>query len=77
LETKVSNATAEPQYWREPGEIYALGALDGQALKDFEAHLAAGCPVCDGLSRETGATLISFTARYNRDSFDGGEGPNS
>ena len=50
-------ATAEHEYWREQGEIYALGALDGQELKDFEAHLAAGCPLCDAYLRETGETL--------------------
>jgi hypothetical protein len=25
---------------------YALGALDGEELRELEAHLAAGCPIC-------------------------------
>ncbi len=50
-------AEAEHEYWHEQSEIYALGALDGQELKDFEAHLAAGCPVCDAYLRGTGETL--------------------
>jgi hypothetical protein len=31
------------QYWREQGDLYALDALDGQELNEFEAHLASGC----------------------------------
>jgi Anti-sigma-K factor rskA len=27
---------------------YALGALDGDELRDLAAHLAAGCPTCEG-----------------------------
>lgn len=30
---------------------YALGALDGEDLRELEAHLAAGCPECEGLLR--------------------------
>ncbi|MCI0420140.1 MAG: anti-sigma factor [Acidobacteria bacterium] len=26
--------------------IYALGALDGEELREFEAHLKTGCPLC-------------------------------
>lgn len=26
--------------------IYALGALDGEELREFEAHLHTGCPLC-------------------------------
>ena len=43
--------------WLERGEIYALGALDGEELKDFERHLASGCPVCADCVRETRETL--------------------
>src|SRR5262245_17029862 len=38
--------------WFERAEIYGLGALDGDELVQFEAHLAA-CPVCDRRIRET------------------------
>jgi anti-sigma-K factor RskA len=47
----------EHEYWGEQSEIYALGALDGQELKDFEAHLASGCAICDAYVRETRETL--------------------
>jgi anti-sigma-K factor RskA len=33
--------------WLAQADIYALGALDGDELTDFEAHLAAGCPECE------------------------------
>jgi anti-sigma-K factor RskA len=33
--------------WLAQADIYALGALDGGELTAFEAHLAAGCPVCE------------------------------
>jgi anti-sigma-K factor RskA len=42
--------------WLERAEIYGLGALDGDELIQFEAHLAA-CPVCDGHIRETKENL--------------------
>ncbi|HEY7556721.1 MAG TPA: cupin domain-containing protein [Candidatus Binatia bacterium] len=44
-------ATGHEQ-WLERGEIYALGALDGQELKDFETHLASGCGLCEDKIRE-------------------------
>jgi anti-sigma-K factor RskA len=33
--------------WLEQADIYALGALDGDELTVFEAHLAAGCLECE------------------------------
>jgi hypothetical protein len=33
--------------WLEQAEMYALGALDGEELTQFEAHLEAGCPECE------------------------------
>lgn len=46
------------EHWHERGEIYALGALDGQELKEFEAHLASGCAICQAYVRETRETLM-------------------
>lgn len=43
--------------WLERAEIYAVGALDGDELAQFEAHLAAGCPVCEKRLQETRETL--------------------
>jgi anti-sigma-K factor RskA len=50
-------ATAHEE-WLELSEIYAVGALDEQQQKSFEAHLAAGCPVCEAYIRETRETLL-------------------
>jgi anti-sigma-K factor RskA len=43
--------------WFEKGEIYATGALDGEELKAFEAHLSAGCSICEAYVQETRETL--------------------
>jgi anti-sigma-K factor RskA len=48
---------SEHEYWQEQSEIYALGALDGQELREFEAHLASGCALCAASLRETRAAL--------------------
>src|SRR5262245_61370831 len=47
----------EHEYWREQSDIYALGALDGRELDDFEAHLATDCEICRAYLRETHETL--------------------
>lgn len=44
-------------HWMERGEIYALGALDGAERQEFEAHLAAGCAICEAHIRETREVL--------------------
>jgi anti-sigma factor ChrR (cupin superfamily) len=31
---------------RERAALYALGALDSETAREFEAHLADGCPMC-------------------------------
>jgi anti-sigma-K factor RskA len=46
------------EHWLERGDIYALGALDGEELKDFEAHLASGCAICEAYIRETRESLL-------------------
>src|SRR5574341_1190943 len=44
--------------WLEKGEIFALGALDGREMEAFEAHLRAGCAICEAYVRETRETLM-------------------
>lgn len=39
--------------WLEQADVYAAGALDGQDLVEFEAHLATGCAICAERLRET------------------------
>jgi anti-sigma-K factor RskA len=43
--------------WLAQADIYALGALDGDELTAFEAHLAAGCPGCEEHIRKTREAL--------------------
>ena len=44
--------------WLEHGDIYAVGALDGEELREFETHLASGCAICEAYVRETRETLM-------------------
>jgi len=39
---------------------YALGALDGEELREFEAHLKTGCPLCGQQIQEYGETVASI-----------------
>ena len=39
--------------------VYAVGALDGDDLVRFEAHLRAGCPECEALLRESAEALAA------------------
>jgi anti-sigma-K factor RskA len=41
---------------------YALGALDGDELRDLAAHLAAGCPACEGELRRLAAEVEDLAA---------------
>jgi anti-sigma-K factor RskA len=43
--------------------VYAVGALDGDDLVRFEAHLREGCPECEAVLRESHETLSAM----NRD----------
>jgi anti-sigma-K factor RskA len=40
--------------------VYALGALDGEELVEFEAHLSQGCPRCTATLRESHETLAAL-----------------
>jgi len=44
--------------WLESVELYAVGALDGEELHEFEAHLAAGCATCAARLHETRDALV-------------------
>lgn len=44
--------------WLELADVYAVGALDGRELADFEAHLAPGCAICSARLRETRDALV-------------------
>ena len=56
--------------------IYALGALDGEELREFEAHLKTGCPLCGQQIQEYGETVASIPeALSNVKPSDGFEEP--
>jgi len=40
--------------------IYALGALDGEELREFEAHLKTGCPLCGQQIQEFSELIASI-----------------
>jgi quercetin dioxygenase-like cupin family protein len=40
--------------------LYALGALEGEEARDFEEHLAAGCPTCAAELRDYGAVVADL-----------------
>ena len=40
--------------------IYALGALEGEELREFEAHLQTGCPLCGQQIQEYSETVASI-----------------
>jgi anti-sigma-K factor RskA len=44
--------------WLAQADIYALGALEGDELTAFEAHLAVGCPECEQHILKTREALI-------------------
>ena len=48
--------------WLAQADIYALGALDGDELTAFEAHLAVGCPECEQylLKTHEALTLLPY-----------------
>ena len=48
--------------WLEYADVYAIGALDGEDLKRFESHLAAGCPQCEQQLRDS-QTVLAELAR--------------
>ena len=55
----------EHEIFLEQGEIYALGVLEGQELRDFQAHLASGCAICDAHIRETREALTALDRSLN------------
>ncbi len=45
------------EQWLELADVYAVGALDGRELAEFEAHLATDCAQCAARIRETREAL--------------------
>jgi hypothetical protein len=51
--------------WLELADVYAAEALDGEDLSEFNAHLAAGCPLCQARIRETHEALAGISFPWN------------
>jgi len=49
------------EIWFELADTYAAGALEGDELGRFEAHLSAGCLQCRSRIRETGEALAGLS----------------
>jgi len=45
-------------------DSYALGALDGEDLSQFETHLSAGCAACRARIKEAGNVLSLLSGSY-------------
>ncbi|MGH7927664.1 MAG: cupin domain-containing protein [Candidatus Binatia bacterium] len=50
----------EHENWLELADVYALGSLDGEDLREFEAHLSIGCSQCRSRLRGTQGALASI-----------------
>jgi anti-sigma-K factor RskA len=57
----MTSSTHSPRF-DELLPAYALGALDGDELRELAAHLAAGCPACEGELRRLAAEMEDLAA---------------
>jgi hypothetical protein len=57
----MTSSTHSPRF-AELLPAYALGALDGDELRDLAAHLAAGCPACESELRRLAAEVEVLAA---------------
>jgi anti-sigma-K factor RskA len=57
----MTSSTHSPRF-DELLPAYALGALDGDELRELAAHLAAGCPACEGELRRLAAEVEDLAA---------------
>src|ERR1700732_3330135 len=57
----MTSSTHSPRF-DELLPAYSLGALDGDELRELAAHLAAGCPACEGELRRLAAEVEDLAA---------------
>jgi quercetin dioxygenase-like cupin family protein len=50
----------EHEEWLERAEFYALNALEGEELSEFQAHLSSGCLLCKAKVRETTELFVQL-----------------
>ena len=51
----------EHEEWLAPAEVFAVSALEGEQLSQFEVHLAAGCAVCEEKVRDTAEVFAQLS----------------
>ncbi len=57
-------SSSNHEKWLELAEIYAVNALDGAELSEFESHLASGCEFCQAHLFQTEEILGSAAQSY-------------
>jgi quercetin dioxygenase-like cupin family protein len=50
----------EHEEFFEQAELFALGVLEGEELRQFEVHLASGCTLCQAKVKESTSALDQF-----------------
>jgi anti-sigma-K factor RskA len=58
--------TQDHETYETLAPIYALGALDGEDLERFEAHLADGCPACETTLRDSSEVMARLALEAPR-----------
>ena len=58
--TRLFRGTVEHEEFLEQAELFALGVLEGDELRQFEVHLASGCTFCQAKVKESTAALDQF-----------------
>jgi len=51
----------EHEKWLAQAEVFAVSALEGEQLSQFEVHLAAGCAVCEEKVRDTAEVFAQLS----------------
>jgi anti-sigma factor ChrR (cupin superfamily) len=52
----------EHENWLELADVYALGSLDGEDLREFEAHLSTGCSQCRARVRDSQSVFLGVSS---------------
>ncbi|MGH7812347.1 MAG: cupin domain-containing protein, partial [Candidatus Binatia bacterium] len=56
----------EHEEWLARAEVFAVSALEGEELAQFEVHLAAGCALCEEKARETAEVFARVSDSLQR-----------
>jgi quercetin dioxygenase-like cupin family protein len=56
----------EHEKWLAQAEVFAVSALEGEQLSQFEVHLAEGCALCEEKIRETAEVLVHLSKSLDK-----------